>query len=211
MQKQLVIIGAGSVGGHIANNLAHYGLEYKVAVFLDDDTSKIGSTFFGHTVLGPIDMIFDMPDNTAVVIGIAFPNIKRKIIDKIRSKKTCTFPTLISPCAWISDDTTIGMGSIIYPNVSINYGSTIGDFVVINMNCAIGHDCAIDNYSCLAPGVSFGGFTHVEASVDVGIGVSTIQNVIIGSGSIIGGQTMLIKSVEPGTTVAGVPGRKISR
>ena len=75
------------------------------------------------------------------------------------------------------------------------------------MNCAIGHNTTIKKYSSLAPGVNFAGFTYVDPFVEVGIGVSTVQQIKIGEGSIIGGQTMLVKDVPDGATVVGNPGR----
>ena len=77
----------------------------------------------------------------------------------------------------------------------------------MNMNCAIGHDCKLKDYTSLAPGVNFGGFTLVDTCVDVGIGACTIQNVRIGANSIIGGQSMVVRDVAPSTTVKGVPAR----
>ena len=98
---------------------------------------------------------------------------------------------------------------ILYPGVSINYQTVVEDFVIMNMNCAIGHDCTIGKFSALAPGVNLGGFTILEEAVDMGIGAATKQNIIVGRDSVIGGQTMLIRNVEPGAKVAGVPGKTI--
>jgi serine acetyltransferase len=49
----------------------------------------------------------------------------------------------------------------------------------------------------------------VEEAVDLGIGVSTRQNILVGHDAIIGGQTMLVKNVLPGATIVGVPGAQI--
>jgi len=46
--------------------------------------------------------------------------------------------------------------------------------------------------------------------VDVGIGASTIQNMVIGAGSVVGGQSMIINNVSPGAIVAGVPARTLN-
>jgi acyl-[acyl carrier protein]--UDP-N-acetylglucosamine O-acyltransferase len=91
--------------------------------------------------------------------------------------------------------------------VSVNYETAVGDFVIINMNCAIGHNCRIDNYATLAPGVNLGGFTHIEEGAEIGIGVSTRQNVKVGKFAVIGGQSMLVRDVAPHAIVLGVPGR----
>ena len=204
--KDLIIIGAGNVGGFLALNQNLFNESYNIIGFLDDDINKTGKDFWKIPVIGKIDDINKFRD-TSVAIGIANPKIKKSILEKIGDD--FDFPNFISKNAWISNVVTIGEGVIIYPNVSINHESSIDDFVVINMNCAIGHNSTIKKCCSLAPGVNFAGFTNVDSFVEIGIGVSTVQQIRIGEGSIIGGQTILVKDVPDGATVVGNPGKII--
>lgn len=52
--KRLAIIGAGFAGREIAEEIARKGVLGTVAVFLDDDTEKIGTSLGGVPVEGPI-------------------------------------------------------------------------------------------------------------------------------------------------------------
>lgn len=209
MKTKLYIVGAGSVGCHIAFNYDSYNIECELFGFLDDDVNKIGKVISGLKVFDNVDYLLKVTEKTAVIIGIAFPQMKKKIIERLSSNKNLFYPALISSRAWFSNGNKVGIGSIIYPGCSINYESVIGDFVLINMNCALGHHANIGNYSSLAPGVNFGGHTTVGEAVDIGIGVSTIQNISIGSNSIIGGQSMLIEDVLPNSKIAGIPAKNI--
>jgi len=202
--KKIIIIGAGSVGGHIANNLQLYGIQGRLAGFLDDNPEKQGKEVFGYPVLGPVSWILDRSDFD-VVIGIAFPAIKERIVKKLAVNPALHFPNLIASNAWMSDNIEIGRGNIIYPGCCVNYGSSIKDFVVINMNCAIGHDCTISSYCSLAPGVNLGGFTTLQSSAEMCIGSSTIQGAKIGKNTVIGGQGMVIKDLPDNVTAVGVP------
>jgi len=204
MGRQLFIIGAGSVGGHVAVNYEMYRLDYELAGFFDDDKRKIGKQMFGYPVLGPSDSILELK-NAAVIIGIAFPKAKKSIIDRCSVNHTLEFPCLVAPGAWVSKSCKLGKGSIIYPGCTVNYGTNIGDFVVMNMNCALGHDCTIGNFSSLAPGVNLAGHTDISEAVEMGIGSSTRQNVKIGRGSVIGGQSMVTKDVPDFEIWGGVP------
>jgi len=206
MKKDLLIIGAGNVGGFLVLNQDLFKEEYNIIGFLDDDENKVGKKIWNIPVLGKIDQVDDYL-NTSIVIGISNPLIKKRVVDRMGQE--FDFPNFISNKSWISNKVNIGKGVIIYPGVSINHESNIGDFVVINMNCAIGHNSTIRKYCCLAPGVNFAGFTFVESYVEIGIGVSTIQKVRIGEGAIIGGQTILTADVEKYSTYLGVPGKKI--
>lgn len=207
--KKLYIIGAGSVGAHVALNIHEYSEEFKIAGFLDDDPQKIGTEQFGIKVIGEIQDALNLKD-VFIVLGIAFPDIKRKIMDKISGNTSLSYPTLVHSRSWISKKVSIGNGCIIYPGTTINYGSELGDFVVLNMNCALGHHTHIGTYSSLAPGVNTGGHTVIEEGVDVGIGTSTLQNVRISCGSVVGGQSMVTRDVAAHSKVAGIPAKAIS-
>ena len=209
MKRDLIIIGAGSVGGHVACGLQDYSKEYNLLGFLDDDESKKGTDFVAFPVLGTIDSIINYPPTISIVIGIAFPTIKFKIVEKLRSLGYKNFPSLISDFAWLSINTKIGEGCIIYPGTTINYNCTIKNFVVINMNCAIGHDCNIGDYVSFAPGVLTGGHTCVGRFSEMGIGSQTIQGISIGHKSTIGAGTVIIKDVPDTAVVVGNPGRII--
>jgi sugar O-acyltransferase (sialic acid O-acetyltransferase NeuD family) len=208
--KNLIIIGAGNVGGFIAYNQDLFPEKYNILGFLDDDANKTGKQLYGYPVIGDINHALSIPRETAIVIGIASPKVKRKVYERLIGKGF-SYPSFISKNAWLSTHVKVGDGVIIYPGVSVNYETMIEDFVIINMNCAIGHNCSIAKYCALAPGVNLAGFTRIEESVDLGIGVSTRQNIIVGEGAVIGGQTMLVRNVIPGTKVAGVPGNIIEK
>lgn len=205
--NRIYIIGAGSVGGHIASNPDLYGLEKVEMLFLDDNSRKIGSVFAGCPVVNTVDYLLQIKEPTKVVIGIAFPKIKESIAAKLMTNPNLQFPSLIAQNAWLSKDVVVGKGCIVYPGCCINYGSTLKDFVVMNMNCSLGHHAFVDNYSSLAPGVNFGGHTHIGKCVDMGIGSSTLQSVTIGDYSVVGGQTMVTKSFPENSKIIGVPGR----
>jgi sugar O-acyltransferase (sialic acid O-acetyltransferase NeuD family) len=211
MKQKLLIVGAGSVGKFIAYNCEHFLQSYEIIGFLDDDPQKQQAKIAGYDVIGKMDTLAQYSGkNIALVLGIAFPKVKLKIVEQC-AQFDFEFPNLISKHAWISEHVTFGKGCIIYPGVSINYGTQIGDFVVMNMNCAIGHDSKIEDYAALAPGVNLGGHSHLRKGVDMGIGSSTIQNVEIGDFTVVGGQSMIVHSVQPDSKVIGVPGKIIAK
>ncbi len=209
MEKNLYIIGAGSVGGHVALNIKEYSDEFEIKGFFDDAPEKVQTKQFGYNVIGTIDDVLKLEEGS-IIIGIAFPRIKQRIIEKLSVNPSLEYPSLIHEKSWISKRVALGKGCIIYPGTTINYESEIEDFVVINMNCSLGHHTKVRTYSSLAPGVSTGGHTIIERAADVGIGVSTLQNLRIGKNSTIGGQSMVIQDVKPEKTVTGVPAQHIS-
>lgn len=208
MKTKLYIIGAGSVGGHLAINFDSYSNDFELSGFFDDDLDKIGSIQYGYKVLGPIPDVLAI-ENAAVVIGIALPKIKRKILNRLSENQSLKYPTFIHRNAWISSGVKVGRGCIVYPGNCINYGSELEDFVVLNMNCSLGHHTKVGKFSSFAPGVSTGGHTVIGRKVDIGIGACTIQQVVVGPNSVVGGQSMVIRDVQKDTRVAGVPAKQV--
>lgn len=207
--NKVIVIGAGSVGKFIAYNLNHFEGDFEIVGFLDDDQEKHHQSISGYKVIGNISLLKEYSGKGySLVIGIAFPKIKAQILKDILLLDF-HYPNFIAKSAWLSKDIQLGKGCIIYPGTSINYECQIEDFVVINMNCSLGHNCDVGAYSSLAPGVNFGGHTKVGKGVEVGIGAATKQNVVIDDYAIIGGQSMVVTSVSSGDIVAGIPAKSI--
>lgn len=208
-KKELYIVGAGSVGLHVAANFEAYSAgRYQLAGFFDDDVKKHGQIFFGIKVLGAVSEALAFK-NASLAIGIAFPKIKKKIVSHLSQNSEIKFPALIHPRAWLSPDVVPEKGTIIYPGTSINYGSQIGEFCVFNMNCALGHHTKVGNFTSFAPGVLTGGHTTIDEGVDMGIGSATIQGVRIQEGAVVGGQALVREDIYANTVVAGIPAKVI--
>ena len=181
----------------------------KIIGFLDDDVSKHNTNIAGFNVLGSVEKLQEFSaKGIAIVWGIAFPSIKKKLFDQYQNL-SFEFPNFIAKDAWVSEAVTFGKGCIVYPGTAINYETAIDDFVVINMNCSLGHNCSIKSFSSLAPGVNLGGNTSVGSCVELGIGSSTIQSTIIGDNAIIGGQAMVVSTVSESDIVVGIPAKSI--
>ena len=209
MKQKLLIIGAGSVGKFIAYNINQFTNSFEIIGFLDDDTTKHNTVIADFKVLGAVEKLPEFSGKgIAIVWGIAFPVIKKKLFDQYQSL-SFEFPNFIAKDAWVSEGVIFGKGCIIYPGTAINYETVIDDFVVINMNCSIGHNCTIQSFSSLAPGVNLGGNTNVGNCVEIGIGASTIQSTIIGDNATIGGQAMVVSDVSKLDVVVGIPAKSI--
>ena len=209
MMQKLLIVGAGSVGKFIAYNMHQFTQTFEIIGFLDDDTSKHDSIIANVQVLGSVEKLHEFSGKgIAIVWGIAFPGVKKKLFDKYQDL-SFVFPNFIAKDAWVSEAVIFGNGCIVYPGTAINYETRIDDFVVINMNCSIGHNCTIKSFSSLAPGVNLGGNTSVGNCVEMGIGSSTIQSTTIGDNATIGGQAMVVSNISELDVVVGIPAKSI--
>lgn len=209
MKQKLLIIGAGSVGKFIAYNINQFTQSFEIIGFLDDDKAKHETMIAGFPVLGSVEKLQEFSGKgIAIVWGIAFPSIKKRLFDQYQNL-SFSFPNFIAKDAWVSEGVIFGNGCIVYPGSAINYETRIDDFVVINMNCSLGHNCSIKSFSSLAPGVNLGGNTSVGSCVEMGIGSSTVQSTIIGNNATIGGQAMVVSNVSESDVVVGIPAKSI--
>lgn len=209
--KDLVIFGAGGLGRmayRIASDINKMEPEWNVVGFLDDNQDLHGELVDGLPVLGDGNWIKNQDDSPWVIIAVARSEIRRLLSHKISD---CLFATLVHPLAWISPDSSLGEGSIIYPGVMIDINVNVGSHVFINKNATIGHDTVIEDYVTISPGVNIGGNVVIGRGCDLGINSCTVQGVGIGEWSVIGAGAAVTSEIPANVVAVGVPARAIKK
>lgn len=80
------------------------------------------------------------------------------------------FPTLIHPTVFIGDCVSIGKGCIVCANSVITCDIKIGDFVILNLACTVGHDTVIGNNYAFMLTCNISGEVEIGESVYCGTG-----------------------------------------
>lgn len=178
------------------------------------------------SVNGEIDHIFD--DNLAIkqllnfkvthnvtdnlmkrttnIIGIG-NNATRK---RISSKITGEFhPYVAHPSAVISPLASIGRGTVVMANASVNAEAEVGCHCIVNTGAVVEHEVVLEDYVHIAPNTSIAGDVFIGEGSHVGIGASVIQGIRIGRWATIGAGAVIIEDVPDFATVVGNPGRII--
>ncbi len=103
--------------------------------------------------------------------------------------------------------------------IEIHPGAKLGRHVIIDhgMGVVIGETAEVGDGVILYQGVTLGGtdlhpvkrHPTLEARVVIGAGAKVLGNIIIGEGSRIGANSVVIESVPPHSTVVGIPARII--
>lgn len=200
--NRLIIIGAGGHGKVVANIAKLNG--YKEIVFLDNNPEL--KECLGYPVLGPDTLTKKLEGGIFVAVGNSA--VRQKLMDRDSERK---FPILIHPSAIITEDTEIGIGSVVIAGTVINPGVKIGKGCIINTSSSIDHDCVIGDYCHISVGAHLCGSVNVAKSVWIGTGVTVSNNVNICSNTIIGAGAVVINDIEEEGTYIGVPAKKMNR
>ncbi|HPW52893.1 MAG TPA: acetyltransferase [Erysipelotrichaceae bacterium] len=209
--KDLIIIGASGFGREVAWLVERINAQeptWKLLGFIDDNQSIQGKHINGYAVLGTTSAIADYPD-AYLVCAVGAAKVRKSIIERIKENYNVKFATLIDPSVERSDCLNIGAGSIICAHSILTVNIEIGNHVIINLDCTVGHDAKLKDYVTVYPSVNVSGNVLIGECVELGTGTQIIQGKEIGSETIVGAGAVVVKDLPAKCTAVGSPARPI--
>jgi sugar O-acyltransferase (sialic acid O-acetyltransferase NeuD family) len=205
MSEKIAIYGAGGLGREVLSMIRQ--MPHLIPVGFYDDGKEKGSTVDDLPVLGGLDALIDHHEKINVVIAIGNPMIKKQVAERLRQAAGVRFISVIHPQAFIQDlqRLKIGAGAILTAGVKLTTGISVGDHVLLNLNCTIGHDVNIGACSSIMPGANIAGAVTIGHSVLIGSGANILNGVKVGNNCRVGAGAVVTKDVSEGITVVGVP------
>ena len=183
--------------------------EWDVLGFIDENEENRGNFLCDLPILGGFEWFEnDSSHEVSAVCAVGSPRIKREMIKKARDLGV-RFCTIIHPSVKKSQYVEIGEGAIVAAGNILTTQIKIGNHVIINLDCTIGHDSTIEDYCTLAPGAHISGNVHLKKGVDFGTGAVIIQGMTVGAWSIIGASASVVRDIPSYVTVVGVPAKVI--
>jgi sugar O-acyltransferase (sialic acid O-acetyltransferase NeuD family) len=212
LNTKIAIFGAGDLGREILvliRQINTAGGNWDIIGFFDDNEIK-GSVVNGIKVLGGINDLKQAGENINLVLAIAEPDVKRVVSCKL-TDSNIRYPVLVHPGVEHYDFQNIrfGEGSIICAGSIFTTDISIGAHVLVNLNCTIGHDCIIDDYCSIMPGVNISGKVKLGKAVYAGTGSRINNYVNIGENTTIGAGATVIDDIQPHAVAVGTPARII--
>ncbi len=207
--KDIVIIGAGGFGREVAwliEDINKLSQEWNILGFVDDDETLLGKNVNKYKVIGNLEWL--KKQELYVVCAIGNPIVKKNVLENLRESKNI-YPILIHPSVICSDSVQIDEGAIICAGNIITVDIKIGKHVIINLDCTIGHDAVLGDYTTILPSSNISGNVITEECVSIGTGSAIIQGVTIGKNSIVGAGAVVIKNIPCNSTAVGVPAKPI--
>lgn len=115
--------------------------------------------------------------------------------------------TLIHPSAVVSPSACISGGCTVLARVVVNPNARIGTGCIINTGSIIEHDCVVEDFVNICPGVSMAGHARIGRKSFIGIGSTVIDGIKVGSQVVVGAGAVVIRDVPDHTMVMGVPAK----
>jgi sugar O-acyltransferase (sialic acid O-acetyltransferase NeuD family) len=209
--KPLAIVGAGGLGREIRTLIDHVNAvsaQWQLVGYYDDGLPE-GALVDGYPVLGRVED-FSPEAGCHLVVAIGNPQVKMAVVEKLAAKQA-VFAQLVHPSVILGNPELISLGDgvIICAGCVLTTGIHLGNHVLINLNCTIGHDSIVEEGCALMPGVNIAGEVHLAREVFVGAGANIINQLTVGSRTKIGAGAVVIKDIPANCTAVGVPARVI--
>jgi len=197
--EQIAIFGASGFGREVAWLAEACGLQ--VVCFIDDNQKKQGKIVNDIPVMG-IEQAAENFSGAAVVAGAGNPAIREQMM--VRATEAGFESRIIMhPAVEMSSRVKTGQGVVICAGSILTTDIELGNHVQINLNCTIGHDVVMGDFTTLAPGVNVSGWVHFGRRVYVGTGAVFVNGtednpIFIGDDVVIGAGACITKSISSG-------------
>lgn len=189
--KPIILIGGG---GHCRSciDVIEANGKYNIAGFVDKDKKSAKGIYYPW--LGNDDSLLELIAKykaAIVTVGqIKSASVRKGLFEKLIDLGA-DLPAIVSPRAYISRHSILGMGSIVMHNALVNTAATIGENCIINSQSLVEHDaeiqshCHISTGACINGGVSIGEESFVGSGAIIREGVSIGSNCVIAAGSVV--------------------------
>jgi len=214
--ESIILLGAGG-GTRELIALMHHAESYpggkrawRVEGILDDNRDLIGSVVAGVPVLG---VLADVPRHKAATFICGIANARDRAI-RLKVAEQMHLPddrwaTFVHPQATVLDTAVLGPDVIIYPHAVVSSDAKVGAHTLAYYGAVIHHDSVVGEGCCICAGVLIAGYVNIGRGCYLGMGATVRDRIRIGDGVLVGMGAAVVRDVEPGQIVAGVPARPL--
>ena len=192
------------------------------------DNAEMAKFYFGHRVIGftkhspEVDSVFNLPmydfntiqkkfspDNVEIFAPLNDNFARAKVFREIKDLGF-NLPTFIHPTAHVWDTDAVGENCFIQELNNIQYGTTVGNNVIMWAGNHIGHHGKINNNVFISSHVVISGHCHIYDYCWLGVNATIRDHITLTYGTTIGAGSNVTKSITTSTysTYVGNPAKK---
>lgn len=206
--KDIVILGAGGFAREVTwliedNNTVNP--EWNILGYVANESSPL----LKYPVLGNDDWLLNYEGEISAVVCTGSADLKEKIVTKYKDKPNIHFPPIISRHAIVGDNVQVDDGAIICAGNILTVNAHVGKFVLINLDCTVGHEAVLGDYVTLYPSVNVSGGVTIGRNTEIGTGSAIIHEKEIGEHTIVGAGSVIVRDIPSWVTAVGVPCKPI--
>ncbi|MBL8857409.1 MAG: acetyltransferase [Planctomycetes bacterium] len=154
----------------------------------------------------PVVTLDDVRPDTFLICGIGgMTEIKERVVNDALARGHRFAPAVIAEGARVGPDIVIGDGTIICAGSIATCDITIGAHVAVNLDCTIGHDAEVGDFTTISPGVHVSGNVNIGHAVYLGTASSILEGLQLGERSILGAGAVATRDVPRHALAVGVP------
>lgn len=209
----MLIVGAKGFAKELLE-VIHQNGKHEGLAFFDNVSSDLPDMLYNQfKVFKSFDeaVIFFKQNGNEFSLGLGNPKARFALATKMKEHGG-KLTTVISPFArighfnnQIEDGATIMTGNVLTNDI------TIGEGVLINLNCTVGHDVVIEKYVELSPGVHVSGKVSIGEFSLIGTGAVILPGIKIGKRCSVGAGAVVVKDVPDDTIVVGIPAKPLNK
>ena len=212
-RQKLIIIGAGGFAREVAwlaREVSDEGTGFDVKGYVVSDLAALGAHDEKAGVRGDFSWLIDHRDEfDALAIGIGNPHHRANLGRELAAEfPTKNWPVLVHPSVRADRASLkVDRGVLLCAGTSLTVNVHCKEFSMVNLNCTIGHEAILGVGSVLNPSVNISGGVSIGDEVLIGTGAQILQYLSIGDSATVGAGAVVVKDVEEGATVVGIPAR----
>ena len=202
LKKPVAVVGYSGHSYVIIDILLNAG---KIVTAYCDSEEKVKNPY-NLSYLGKESEVLDRLKIFDYFVGVGHNGIRKKIHQQLTEHLGKPI-NAIHPSAVISASVELSYGIMISANATINPFVRLGQGVICNTSCSIDHECQVDDFAHIAPGVVLCGNVKIGSGTFVGANAVIKQGITIGKNVTIGAGTVVIRDVPDNMMVVGNPQR----
>jgi len=213
MAVELLIVGSAGLAketAQLARQIDADSQRWDRISYVAYDAAELGKVLPFGEVRYTDAQLADIDREVDVVIGIGYPEPRRRMARQLAGNPYFGFPNLVHPSVEIDPGLVVlGRGNMICKGVVLTCDIAVGDFNLLNWNVTIGHDSRIGSFCVVNPGANVSGNVLVGDGCFLGTGCQVLEGLVIEAETIIGAGAVVRQSIDVAGTYVGVPARKV--